>query len=259
MNKLNLLLTYPLFLMPALLAQSPFDGTWRINNDQTKLSPKPVVFSVNQGMYDCSSCNPKIHIKADGSDQPVTGQYYDTISVREVGPKSIAVAMKKNGKLVNEQTRTVSDDGNTLTVKNMIHEEGGQVVTSEITNTREGTAPAGANVTSGSWHSSALKLSENAGTITYQSSGDEFSMSSVDDGTYTAKFDGKDYPVTGSYSYSSVRLKRMNERTLEQTDKRDGKVVWVHKLTVSPDGKTLTDVSTAKLTGRTATYIYEKQ
>jgi hypothetical protein len=56
-------------------------------------------------------------VKADGQDQSVTGQSYDTVSVREVDPKSIATTTKKNGKTVTEQTRTVSDDGNALTVK----------------------------------------------------------------------------------------------------------------------------------------------
>ncbi len=103
MNRIERFVTYAMFLMltlwipVALFAQSPFDGTWRTNMGQSKLSPKPYVFSVNGGMYDCSSCSPKIHVKADGQDQPVTGQPYDTVSVREVDSKSIATTTKKNG------------------------------------------------------------------------------------------------------------------------------------------------------------------
>jgi hypothetical protein len=111
--------------------------------DQAKLSPKPYVFSLDKGIYDRSSCSPKIDVKADGQDQSVTGQPYDTINVREVDPKSIAVTTKKNGKLVNEQTRTVSDDGNTLTLKSTTHpQNGNQIVTAEVTFTRVGKAPA---------------------------------------------------------------------------------------------------------------------
>jgi hypothetical protein len=259
MTKCNLLLVYPLFLIPALLAQSPFDGTWRINDDQSKTSPKPNVFSMHNGMYGCFSCSPKINIKADGTDQPVVGQYYESLNVREVDPKSIVLVGKKAGKIISEQTRTVSDDGNTMTVKNTIHEESGQVATSEITTTRVGMAPAGANATSGSWRMNALKLSENAGTVTFKSSGDELSMSDPVGASYTAKADGKDYPAKGSYTYNSVSLKRINERTIEETDKRAGEVVYVIKMTVSLDGKTMTEVSTAKRTGRTSTYIYDKR
>jgi hypothetical protein len=143
MNKIERLVTYALFLTPVLwnpassLAQSPFDGTWRVNLDQSKPPTKPIVFSVSKGMYDCSSCSPKIEVKADGQDQPVTGQAYDTISVREVDPKSIAITTKKGGKTVNEQTRTLSDDGNTLTGKVTLHPPNSdQTVSEEISYTR---------------------------------------------------------------------------------------------------------------------------
>jgi hypothetical protein len=266
MNKIERLVAYALFLMPVLwapassLAQSPFDGTWRINMDQSKLSPKPMVFSVNNGMYDCFYCSPKIHVKADGQDQPVTGQPFDTISVREVDPNSIAVTFKKNGKTLIEQTRTVSDDGNTLTWKQITHPENSdQPVTMDTTYTRVGKAPAGANGTSGSWRINKSKLSENELIMTFKSSGDELSMSAPTGESYTAKLDGKDYPAKGAFSYNSICLRRVDDRTIEETRKRDGKVVEVNKLTVSPDGKKITAVSTNVLRGRTSTYVFEKQ
>jgi GH15 family glucan-1,4-alpha-glucosidase len=266
MHKIERLVAYALFLMPVLwapassLAQSPLDGTWRTDMDQYKPSPKPNVFSVNKGMYNCSSCSPKVDVKADGQDQSVTGQSYDTVSVREVDPKSIATTTKKNGKTVTEQTRTVSDDGNTLTVKITSHPENSdQTVSVEVTYTRVGKAPAGAHATSGSWRMGKVKESENGLTTTYKSSGDELSMSAPTGESYTAKLDSKDYPVKGSYTYNSVSLKRVDERTIEETRKRDGKVIGVSKMTVAPDGKKMTVVSTNKLTGRTSTSVAEKQ
>ena len=104
------------FLPVMLLAQSPFDGTWKTNMGASKLSPKPYVFSVNNGMYDCESCAPKINVKADGQDQPVTGQTYDTIAVQAVDANTIHVTAKKAGKAEFEQTRTASPDGKMLTV-----------------------------------------------------------------------------------------------------------------------------------------------
>jgi hypothetical protein len=258
--RIRAVFTLGLLAPASLLAQSPFDGTWRTNMDQVKISPKPIVFSLDKGMYDCSSCSPKIHVKADGQDQPVTGQAYDTINVREVDPKSIAVTTKKNGKKVSEQTRTVSDDGNTLTVKTTAHQQNSdQTVTAEVTATRVGKASAGANGTSGSWRINEVKESENGLTTTYKSSGDELSMSTPTGQSYTAKLDGKDYPVKGAYFFNSVSLKRIDDRTIEETDKRDGKVVEVAKITVSPDGKKMTVVATDKLTGRTSTFVAEKQ
>lgn len=266
MSKIERLLAYTLFVTPVLwaggssVAPSPFDGTWRVNIDQSKLSPKPIVFSVNKGMYDCSSCVPKIHVKADGQEQAVTGQAFDTISVREVDPRSIAVTTKKGGKVVDESIRTVLNDGNTLTLKLTGHSPNSdQTFTAEETFTRVGNAPAGANGTSGSWRINKLQESDNALTATFKLAGDEFSFAQNTGSSFTAKLDGKDYPEQGSFAYNSVCLKRIDDRTIEWTSKRDGKVLRVAKVTISPDGKKMTLFATDKLTGATQTAVAEKQ
>ena len=56
---------------------------------------------------------------------------------------------------------------------------------------------------------------------------------------YTAKFDGKDYPVQGS-ALDTVSLKRVGERTIERIGKVRGGPVETMTLTVSADGNTLT-------------------
>jgi hypothetical protein len=59
--------------------------------------------------------------------------------------------------------------------------------------------------------------------------------------TYTANFDGKDYPLTGSaLGADKLSLKRIDARTTERTDKKDGKVVLTLRRVVSQDGKTMT-------------------
>lgn len=105
----------------ACSAQSLFDGTWRINLDQSTISPRLVVFSVSGAMYECSSCNPRIDVPADGRDESVNGQSFDTMNVRVTGPNSIRIATKKDSKTMAEQTRSVSDDGDTLTVETTFH------------------------------------------------------------------------------------------------------------------------------------------
>ncbi len=57
---------------------------------------------------------------------------------------------------------------------------------------------------------------------------------------YTANFDGKDYPLTGSQNADTVSLKRIDARTTERTDKKGGKVVLTFPRVVSQDGKTMT-------------------
>ena len=59
--------------------------------------------------------------------------------------------------------------------------------------------------------------------------------------TYTANFDGKDYPLSGSLiGADKVSLKRIDARTTERTDKKDGKAVMTLKRVVSQYGKTMT-------------------
>jgi hypothetical protein len=57
---------------------------------------------------------------------------------------------------------------------------------------------------------------------------------------YTANFDGKDYPLTGSPTADKVSLKRLDPRTTERTDKKDGKVIATLRRVVAQDGKTMT-------------------
>jgi len=140
-------------LFPVLMfAQSPFDGTWKTNMAESKLSTKPYVYSLNNGMYDCESCVPKINnIKADGTDQAVTGQTYDTIAVQAVDANSIHVVTKKGGKPTSDVTRTASADGKTLTIASTTYPaDGSQPFKFEAKLMRVAAGPAGANATSGS-------------------------------------------------------------------------------------------------------------
>jgi hypothetical protein len=51
----------------------------------------------------------------------------------------------------------------------------------------------------------------------------------------------------------------MGKNTVEETDKRDGKVIFVARMTVAPDGKSMTIAVTDKLHGTTAEYVAGKE
>jgi hypothetical protein len=61
---------------------------------------------------------------------------------------------------------------------------------------------------------------------------------------YTAQYDGKAYPITGSQNADTVALKRLDARTIERTDKKGEKVVVTSSRVVSEDGKTMTVTTT---------------
>ncbi len=57
---------------------------------------------------------------------------------------------------------------------------------------------------------------------------------------YTANYDGKDYPITGSAIADTVSLTRIDARTIQRTDKKGGKVVQTLTRKISADGKMFT-------------------
>ena len=241
-------------------AQSPFDGTWRIETSQTKFSPKPFVFYVSQGWYHCESCSPTITIPADGQDQAVSGQSFDTMSVNASDPHTLAFVVKKGGKVISEQTLTVSADRKKLTFKGTDHPmNSDKPITSQGTAKLVGVAPAGVHATSGNWQILNAAGSENGLRFTFKTTGDEITLTDPTGFAYTAKFDGADYPVKGAYGYDAVSLKRINDHSIEETDKRGGKVLNVATSTVSADGKSMTIVGVDKRTDRTDTYVAKKQ
>src|SRR5262249_3840855 len=79
---------------------------------------------------------------------------------------------------------------------------------------------------------------------------------------WTGKFDGKDYPITGN-PYANMRsYKKIDDRTLEVTVTKDGKVTTDARIVVSADGKSRTRTSTGtnavgkKFTNKA---VYDKQ
>jgi len=57
---------------------------------------------------------------------------------------------------------------------------------------------------------------------------------------YTAKFDGRNYPVTGSPYGDAVILERLDSHTVKATVKKGGTLVLTDTRVVSSDGKVLT-------------------
>ena len=79
-------------------------------------------------------------------------------------------------------------------------------------------------------------LTENARTLSFKSTADGLSMSTRTGQSYTAKFDGQEFPVAGDPRGTMVSLKRVNANTIVETDTQNGKVVEVDRWTVAPDG-----------------------
>lgn len=78
----------------------------------------------------------------------------------------------------------------------------------------------------------------------------------------TLRFDGKDYPVQGGPPKRTRAFKRLDNWTIEVTNKADGRVTNVVKEVVARDGKTKTATQTgtnAQGQALSNTIVFEKQ
>jgi hypothetical protein len=250
-------------LTPVLaMAQSVFDGTWKVDMSKAQLPKKPDVYLLQADMFHCKTCVPPVDIKADGQDQKVSGHpYYDSMSIKVVDDHSIEETDKKDGKTVATSKWTVSPDGNTLIVEfSDSSDTNAAPVTGEGESTRVAKGPANSHAISGSWRASKVEnLSDNALLVTFKVDGDTLSMNSPTGQSYTAKLDGTDAPFKGDPGITSVSVRRMGKNSFEETDKRDGKVITVAKITVAPDGKSMTIAVADKLHGTTSEFPAVKQ
>jgi hypothetical protein len=65
-------------------------------------------------------------------------------------------------------------------------------------------------------------------------------------GEYTAKFDGKDYPITGFPDSDTISMRRIDQFISESIQRKAGKVVWVNIRVLSADGKVWTLASVSR-------------
>ena len=129
---------------------------------------------------------------------------------------------------------------------------------------------------SGTWKMNPAKSTYNPGpaakSVTLRVDSDENDFKINAEGTggdgnpthveYSAKFDGKDYPVTGVPNADTVSVKRIDSNTVETKMKNAGQVVMTVRSTVSKDGKTRTSVFKGKdAQGRDVNnvVVYDKQ
>jgi hypothetical protein len=82
------------------------------------------------------------------------------------------------------------------------------------------------------------------------------------DSSFTYKYDGKEYPVTGG-SFDTISVKRINANTTSWVaSKTGGKYHVIGRTVISPDGKTLTQTSKgtdAEGKPVTQTLVFDKQ
>jgi hypothetical protein len=226
-----------LLLSPAFsFGQSPFDGAWFFT---AQLPKEPAVYLLAKGMFRCSGCLPNMEIQADGNDHKVAeAAYWDTVNVQVVDAHTVVVIAKKAGKTMFTEIDAVSPDRATLTqlVKDTTEAE---TVTVETRNRRIAKGPPGSHAVSGSWRAYRTNRSRNGSITQYKCTPDAFSAETPLGEKFNAKFDGKDYPVEDDPGHTMVSARLLSRDEVELTSKRNGKVVAIKQMSVTPGGKSI--------------------
>ena len=214
-------------------ADDPMVGDWKLNPQKSTLIDEMKVASLggNKYSFDLGGGSPET-IAVDGTDQP--GIAGTTLAVTAVSADEWRVVRKKNGSVEVTGIWTLSKDGATLHDDFTGISDNGNTIHLVYLYARRGGGPGFA----GDWVSTSTQVDTVYVVQVRPYEGDGLSIIYTSEGaTRNLKFDGMDYPNPGSKTVSSAQ--RVNERTIELTNKRDGKVVGTQKISVSEDGKTL--------------------
>jgi len=219
-------------------ADDPFVGKWKLNADKSRFPDEMKVQAAgaNKYAFDFGGGNPET-ITADGTDQP--GIFGTTLAVTIEGPDTWKVVRKKGGRTLLVGTWKLSPDGQTLSDFYRENQPDGSILSMDYVYKR---TAAGSGFAA-TWDSVSEKMNSpyELQIAPYEEHGLSFS-NQAQKTTQSMKFDGKDYPAMGPDvppgSASSGR--RVNDRTLEMTDKVKDKVRDTQEVELSPDLKTLT-------------------
>jgi hypothetical protein len=218
-------------------ATDPFVGKWKLNSSQSTLTDQMTIQAVGENKYGFtfSGAGEAETVTADGTDQP--GFSGSMLSVTVEGPDTWKIVRKKEGRILLTATWKLSKDGKTLSDAFTAYRPDGSTSTINMRYRRT----AGNSGVPGTWETTDVKLDgvHQLEIRPYDSDGLSF-ISSDSASPRNIKFDGKEHldPATGA----SLGGHRIDERSLEFTNKIKGKIAETRQLTVSPDLRTLTIV-----------------
>jgi hypothetical protein len=219
-------------------ANDPFVGKWKLNPSKSTLTDQMKVEAAGENKYvlDLGGGIPET-VVADGTDQP--GFSGTTLSITVEGPGTWKVVRKKDGRMLVTGIWKLSEDGKTLSDTFTANRPDGSTFHLDYVYMRT----AGNSGFPGTWESVHEKVNSvfEIQIEPYESDGLSI-ISAADHQTQNMKFDGGDYPNVGPNVVAGFVSsgRRVNERTLDLTDKINARVVNTREFVISPDHQTLT-------------------
>jgi len=242
----RLLLVACLITSSVWAANDPFVGKWKVNPSKSKLNDEMKVEVAGANRYAITFAPGFVDtVVADGSDQPALGG--TTFSITVKGPNNWVVIRKKKSRTLITAYWSLSEDGKTLNDAYTEYAPDGSA--SSIPYVYERTA--GSSGFPGTWDSDSEKVKAGIELQIQPYEGDGLSLNSPDaEMSKKMRFDGNDYPDLNPHgdTGSASSGRRVNERSLEITDKFKGKITATRQIELSTDLKTLT--MTVRLVGQ---------
>ena len=217
-------------------ANDPFAGKWKVNPSKSKLNDEMKVEVAGANRYTLTFAPGAVDtVAVDGSDQPALSG--TTLSVTVKGPNSWVVVRKMKGRTLLTGYWTLSEDGKTLNDDYTEYAPDGSKSNTPYVYERT----AGSSGFAGTWDSDSEKVKAGIDLQIEPYEGDGLSLNSPGaDLSKKMKFDGKDYPNPDAEAGSVSSGRRVNEHSLEITDKFKGKITATRQIELSQDLKTLT-------------------
>jgi hypothetical protein len=239
------------------MAQNPFTGTWKLNQEKSQMAGDILKFGPAQGeAIELTSGGMTYSFRADGN--PYALPSGNVAIWRQTNPDSWTTEYRKtDGKLLSKDNWDLSSDGKNLSITTSGVKANGDLYTDK----EEYVRTEGTSGLMGSWKSTEVKLSS-PDELTIQESGLDGLILKIAamKATCVANFDGKEVAVDGPDIPTGLRLAltRTGPYKFRLVQKLNGSLVNTSEYTVSADGKTMTEVGGAP-GDPPATMIWERQ
>lgn len=251
----RLILLIAAALGATMAADSPFIGKWKLNPAKSQFAGTTTTYEMlPSGEMQMTAEGQSYKFKIDGKEHPAT--WGATATWKQLDPNCWETTIKM-GSMTTTYTTKISADGKTMTATSRGKKPNGENFEMNATWLRVSGGPGLA----GKWKSTEVQASTEMWEIT--ANGDDgLTLKIVDYNVVcSVKFDGKDYPCTGPTIPKNFNMaaKKTGARSVEFTEKMDGKLVYSDLFTVSSDGKTITDDAAPAGSSEKIQIVYDKQ
>ena len=224
----------------AFAANNPWVGTWKMDAAQSKLTGDTIHFASGaDGEMTYTEEGHVLKFKMDG--QPYKTYSGAEATWKKIDDNTFEEKLKRNGYDLATVTWKVSPDGKSLNVESKGTNPNG----SSFDNTEQHVRVSGTTGLLGSWKSTKAKISDPQSYEISDAGPDalQWDIPAIK-GKLHATLDGKDNAPDGPTVPKglTIALTRVSPNVLKMTEKINGEVITHSTMTLSPDGKKITEV-----------------